>query len=250
MAAKLGRVSEDGTVSVYARLGEIPSLKVSRAKHRLNAFHSVVDVWRVASRLPEWLEQLVRFHALHGFNFKEMVIDGFTVKGDALVIHGQKTDHRNNRVVPLMMTPPEIPQLQYNRYWRWLRAASKAEGIEQIKTHDLRRAYQRWMRAAGVPHEVVQQFAGHKPQTQTDEYLYHEPSAELLKGYKDLFQRYLDKQLKDKQLRYHLAKVADPKNSELLTGEKRTFLDELEAAKLKKVRGAKSPVAPKVIVAD
>lgn len=184
VAHNMGNDSE-----TYQAIRKIKRLKEAK-KHGENQYYSPKEISALAKYLPKEIGDLLLFQLLHNMNAKELLVDGFEVVGSVgLHIFGKKTKYRD-RIVPLMMQPPVIPEIAYNRYYDWLRSAAKAIGWEKFGTHDARRSGMRWQERAGIPKSVVSQFAGKAPQDLTDQYLYAN-NQPMLRDYRDKYFEWL-----------------------------------------------------------
>ena len=184
VAHTIGKYSE-----TYQAIRMVKRLKEEK-NHGKNKYYSPKEIRALTKFLPKEIGDLLMFQLLHNMNAKELLVDGFEVVGNiGLHIFGKKTRHRD-RIVPLMVKPPKIPDIAYNRYYDWLRSAAKAMGWEKFGTHDARRSGMRWQQRAGIPKSVVSQFAGKAPQDLTDEYLYAD-NQPMLREYRDKYREWL-----------------------------------------------------------
>jgi hypothetical protein len=211
----------------YKQLRKVKALEIPK-KHASNPYYSPTDIKNILAYLPQPLAEMAWFQALHGMNAKEMLVDGFEVDGSALTIFGQKNDHRNGRVTPLMMQPPEIVTRTYSRYHNWLRRASRAAGFPKFASHDLRRSFVRWCVRAGIPKESAEQYGGWKPSIQVDEYIYSDPNSELQQN-REKFQAWLTGWLAEHPPKTEVEPLAMTTTKVGLYGKRVTMMDAMRS---------------------
>lgn len=168
----------------YLDLLTIKRLKIEPKPARARARWSPRFVRNVMAKVPPEIGKAIWFQAMHGLNVKEMMVDGYEPEGaHGLHIKGEKVGTRD-RIVPLvtpLLSSPFNPakfKLEYKHYLRFLKLAS-AELGKEMKTHDLRRCYSRWMAQARVLQINIQVYMGHSVRTQTEEYQASDPDEEL-----------------------------------------------------------------------
>jgi integrase len=155
---------------------------VEYRKNRMNNPLTVKEVTELTSQMKPDVADMVWTMCTTGMGFKEY-LDGFTVKNDHIIIHGEKNDHRHDRQVPIIRTPtPRI--LQYKRFREVIQEVRK-----DVTPYDFRRTYAVWLESAGVLRSHTEMYMGHSPKRMTDLYLiqdvtkYLKHDAKLVKDY-------------------------------------------------------------------
>ena len=98
--------------------------------------------------LTDHMREHIWFMSLHGFGYKEYAVDGWeAVKGNGypphLIISGRKTATRN-RIVPLMMQPPDGPIPKNHHFSKALNQ------LGNRSVYDMRRSYITWLSSADI----------------------------------------------------------------------------------------------------
>lgn len=137
---------------------------VEYRKTRVNNPLTVKEVLELTKALPPKVADMVWTMCTTGMGFKEYK-DGFTVHNDHVVIHGEKTANRMNRMVPLVRTPTPLA-LQYKRFRLVIKEANSS-----VNPYDFRRTYAVWLESSGVLRSHVEMYMGHSPKRMTDLYL-------------------------------------------------------------------------------
>ena len=157
---------------LYRQLKGVPifSKKVTRKPAPNNPFH-VKELDRLFEENPmdRHMRESMWFMCLHGFGYKEYAEDGWeAVEGNGypphLIIYGKKTATRE-RIVPLMMRPPEgdIPK---NHHF-----AAALKQLNGRSVYDMRRTYITWLAAANIKRNRIAAYAGHRFGGMTERYM-------------------------------------------------------------------------------
>jgi hypothetical protein len=176
---------------VYGRLTELDRFTIKK-HHRFNQYFSPAQIRAVCDAMPFDVGKQCWMMAIFGMGPKELMEDGFAVEGQGLHIFGAKTEHRD-RLVPLVEQPAPVTVTVDKTLRQWVKRASKGT----MKPYDFRRSYPRWLLDAGVAYHRVKMYQGHAPQTQTDEYAFHDVQRFLAED-GATFRAWLDKELSKK----------------------------------------------------
>lgn len=155
---------------------------VDYRKNRMNNPLTVKEVVDLTSQMKPEFAEMVWTMCTTGMGFKEY-LDGFTVKSEHIIIHGEKNDNRHNRVVPIIRTPaPRV--LQYKRFREVIQVVRK-----DVTPYDFRRTYAVWLEEAGILKSHRDAYMGHTANRMSDLYLvqdvtkYLKQDAKLMKDY-------------------------------------------------------------------
>jgi len=128
-------------------------------KTNKNPFHPLdLDRFlRTDTQLGDGFKAWIYWLCCHGLGPKEFLEDGFAVHADRgfsyLQVFGQKRSTRN-RILPLVMTPPDSPKPSFYQMRYALKRADRSP-------YDLRRTYVQICLAAGIARTHIQTYVGH-----------------------------------------------------------------------------------------
>lgn len=146
---------------LYLQTAEIPMLEVTRKFPRHPC--TVQEARRIATQLDKKWGEIWWTMCLTGMGPKEYWSDGWKVVRHGLEIFGQKRPARN-RVVPLVVRPPEVVGTM----------AGFAEAIERadlgVTPYDARRSYARWLQELRFPFYRENAYMGHGPKSMRELY--------------------------------------------------------------------------------
>jgi hypothetical protein len=94
-----------------------------------------------------------------GMGWKEYTQDGFEVKPDRVIIHGEKRDDRD-RMVPRICTPVR-PMCHERTFAAKLTAAAVLLGLGRLTIYDGRRTFRLFLEGAGIPKSAREAYMGH-----------------------------------------------------------------------------------------
>ena len=108
-------------------------------KQKMNNPFTVQELFELVPQLEENVGQMVVTMCTTGMGPKEYIKDGFTLHADRIIVHGEKNQHRTDRIIPLVYQPVQ-PSLQYKAFRQYIIKAAPSHTL-----YDFRRTYSVWM---------------------------------------------------------------------------------------------------------